>query len=65
MKKIIAAVAAAAFVAAVGGAVLASKKTEKCTVDTVEGSKLTMTCEKAPELKAGDKVEVEKVFEGC
>ncbi len=30
----------------------------KCTVDSVEGDKVTMTCKKADKVKAGDKVKV-------
>jgi len=41
----------------------------KCTVDAVEGEKVTMTCEKADKLKAGDKVKVsakkKSTVEGC
>ena len=67
MKKIVASVMAAAFVATAVIAFAAAKK-ENCKVDAVEGDKVTMTCEK-PELKAGDNVEVkvkeEKKVEGC
>lgn len=42
----------------------------KCTVDSVEGDKVTMTCEKADKFKAGDKVKVSTpkkkgAIEGC
>ncbi|HIP83463.1 MAG TPA: hypothetical protein EYH36_02120 [Desulfocapsa sulfexigens] len=42
----------------------------KCTVDSVEGDKVTMTCKKADKLKAGDKVKVSppkggSAIEGC
>jgi hypothetical protein len=42
----------------------------KCTVDSVEGDKVTMTCKKADKLKAGDKVKVSPpkggaAIEGC
>ncbi len=41
---------------------------EKCTVDTVEGDTVTMTCKKT-ELKVGDTVKVKakkkEVVEGC
>jgi hypothetical protein len=67
MKKTVAAVMAAAFVAAAAFAFAAAKK-ETCKVETVEGDKVTMTCEKT-ELKAGEQVEVkkkdEKKVEGC
>ncbi len=58
---------AAAFVVSAGVAFAASVK---CTVDTVEGEKVTLTCVKADTLKAGDKVSVKKkkekkAIEGC
>ncbi len=41
----------------------------KCTVDKIEGDKVTMTCKGADKLKAGDKVKVKaskkKAIEGC
>lgn len=42
----------------------------KCTVDAVEGDKVTMTCEKADKFKAGDKLKVptakkKGAIEGC
>ena len=42
----------------------------KCTVDSVEGEKVTMTCADADKLKAGDKVKVDPpkkgaAIEGC
>ncbi len=44
-------------------------KSVKCTVDAIEGDKVTMTCDKADSLKAGDKVSVKakkkKAIEGC
>jgi len=45
--------------------------TVKCTVDSVDGDKVTMTCKKASSLKKGDKVKVKKAkkkagaVEGC
>ena len=40
-----------------------------CTVDAVDGDKVTMTCEKADKLTAGDKVKVSTakkgMVEGC
>ncbi len=45
--------------------------TVKCTVDSVEGDKVTMTCKKADMLKAGDAVKVKAkksgaaAIEGC
>ena len=57
MKKRIVSVALA-LVFALGsvGAGFAAKVS--CTVDSVEGGKVTMTCEGADKLKAGDKVKV-------
>ncbi len=41
----------------------------KCTVDAVDGEKVTMTCAKADKMKAGDKVKVsvskKGAVEGC
>lgn len=41
----------------------------KCTVDGVDGDKVTMTCEKADKMEAGDKVKVRvskgAAIEGC
>ncbi|WP_163340175.1 selenite/tellurite reduction operon protein ExtJ [Desulfopila sp. IMCC35008] len=42
----------------------------KCTVDAVDGDKVTMTCEKADKFAAGDKVKVSPAkkkgaIEGC
>jgi len=43
--------------------------TVKCTVDSVEADKVTMTCKKADKMKAGDKVKVKvssgAAVEGC
>ncbi|WP_028581117.1 selenite/tellurite reduction operon protein ExtJ [Desulfogranum japonicum] len=66
MKKVVSAVMVAAFVVSAGVAFAASVK---CTVDSVEGDKVTMTCEKADKLSAGDEVKVKaskkKAIEGC
>ena len=64
MKKIVITLMAAAFALSVGTAFAAKVK---CTVDGVEGDKVTMTCDKADSLKAGDKVTVKakKALEGC
>nr|WP_320011667.1 hypothetical protein [uncultured Desulfobulbus sp.] len=64
MKKIVITLMAAAFALSVGTAFAAKVK---CTVDGVEGDKVTMTCDKADKLKAGDKVTVKakKALEGC
>ena len=50
---------------------IAVAATVKCTVDAVDGDKVTMTCKKASSLKAGDKVKVKAksgasaAIEGC
>jgi hypothetical protein len=66
MKKIVALVLAAAFLCSAGSA-FAAKVT--CTVDGIEGDKVTMTCEDADKIKAGDKVKLTiksaKKIEGC
>ena len=65
MKKVLAALMVTAFAFCVG---TAFAKTEKCTVNTVEGDTVTITC-KDTELKVDDKVKVKvqkkKVVEGC
>ncbi len=47
------------------GAVFAAK----CTVDSVDGNKVTVTCDKADDMKAGDAVTIKaakgKKLEGC
>ena len=64
MKKIVTAVMIAAFVFS-AGAVFAAK----CTVDSVDGTKITLTCDKDDGMKAGDAVTVRaakgKKLEGC
>lgn len=63
MKKIVIAMMVAAFVLS-AGAVFAAK----CTVDSVDGNKVTVTCDKADGMKAGDSVTVKaakKGLEGC
>ncbi len=70
-KKIVSLILAAAFVVCVAGVSMAAKV--KCTVESVDGSKVTMDCgSKADDLNAGDKVEVKakkgggkKAIEGC
>jgi hypothetical protein len=66
-KKLLTLALAVAFIASTATVSLAAKI--KCTVDTVEGDKVTMTCDKAGDLKAKDKVEVKikaaKAVEGC
>lgn len=66
MKKLIIAAMVAAFVMS-SSMVMAA--TVKCKVESVEGDKVTMTCQDADDLKAGDKVKVKasgkKAYEGC
>lgn len=66
-KKLLTLALAVAFIASTATVSLAAKI--KCTVDSVEGDKVTMTCEGAGDLQAGDKVEVKakkgKAIEGC
>jgi len=66
MKKMVTVVMVVAFALSAGSA-LASKV--KCTVDSVAGDTVTMTCKKADKLKAGDAVTVKaakkKAIEGC
>lgn len=65
MKKIVTVVMVVAFALSAGTALAAS---EACTVDAVDGDKVTMTC-KGSKMKAGDKVKVKaakkKAIEGC
>lgn len=37
----------------------------KCTVDAVDGDKVTMTCEKADKFAAGDKIKVSTAKKGA
>lgn len=65
MKKLILVAMVAAFVLS-SSMVMAA--TIKCKVDSVDGDKVTMTCDKADKLKSGDKVKVKaakKAYEGC
>lgn len=66
-KNVFALVVAAAFLLTTAGIGFAAKVS--CTVDAVEGDKVTMTCKKADKLKAGDKVKVaakkKAAVEGC
>lgn len=65
MKKLVTAVMVVAFALSSAGAVLAAK----CKVDSVEGNKVTMTCDDASNIKAGQDVQVKaggkKALEGC
>ena len=67
-KKIACFALAMVFALGTVGTAVAAKKL-KCTVDSVEGDKVTMTCSKADKLKAGDKVKVSPPkkanIEGC
>lgn len=66
-KKLLALTMAVLFTASTATVAMAGKV--KCTVDSVDGDKVTMTCKDADNLKAGDKVEVKaksgKAIEGC
>ena len=65
MKKMVTVVMVVAFALSAGAAFA---KSDKCTVDGVDGDKVTMTC-KGTKMKAGDKVTVKaakkKAIEGC
>ena len=66
-KKIVSFALALVFALTTAGACFAAKVS--CTVDEVSGEKVTMTCEKADKMKAGDKVKVSTkkgaAVEGC
>ncbi len=66
-KKIACFALAMVFALSTAGLSFAAKV--KCTVDSVEGDTVTMTCEKADKMKAGDKVKVTPpkggAIEGC
>ena len=64
MKKIMTVLMAAAFVFS-ASTVFAAKSS--CTVEAVDGTKVTLNCDKADGMKAGDKVNVRgaKKLEGC
>ena len=65
MKKLVIAAMVAAFV--MSSSLVMAKV--KCTVDSVDGDKVTMTCKGADSLKAGMKVTVKEkkkaAYEGC
>ncbi len=68
MKKIVALICALFFVLSVAGVSVAAKL--KCTVDAVDGDKVTLTCEDADKLKEGDKLKISTpkggaAVEGC
>ncbi len=66
-KRIMAAVFALFFIAGTAGVGFAARL--KCTVDGVAGDKVTLTCEDADKLKAGDKLKISTPkkggVEGC
>jgi hypothetical protein len=66
-KKIAALTMALVFALSTAGLGFAAKL--KCTVDAVEGDKVSMTCEDADKLAPGDKVKVatskKGAIEGC
>jgi len=67
-KKIVTLALALVFALSTAGVGFAAKL--KCTVDSVDGDKVTMTCSKADKLTAGDKVKVSPprkkgAVEGC
>lgn len=65
--KIVAGALALIFALGTAGMSFAAKA--KCTVDSVDGDKVTMTCDDADKMKAGDKVKVslpkKGAIEGC
>jgi hypothetical protein len=65
--KVFALAIATVFTLAIASTGFAAKV--NCTVDAVEGDKVTMTCKKADKLEAGDKVKVSSkkkgAIEGC
>jgi hypothetical protein len=68
MKKIVAGLCALFFIVSVAGVSVAAKL--KCTVDGVDGDKVTLTCEDADKLKKGDKLKITPpkkgaAVEGC
>lgn len=66
-KRIMAAIVALFFIAGTAGVGFAARL--KCTVEGVEGDKVTLTCEDADKLKAGDKLKISTPkkggVEGC
>jgi hypothetical protein len=64
MKKVIVSLAMAmVFAFCAAGTSFAAKI--NCTVDAVDGDKVTMTCEKADKLAPGDKVKVSPAKKGA
>ena len=66
-KKIVCFALAMVFALSTAGIGFAAKL--KCTVDSVDGEKVTMTCKKADKLAPGDKIKVspskKATVEGC
>jgi hypothetical protein len=67
-KKIVSLVLVVVFALSTAGLGFAARV--KCTVDAVDGDKVTMTCDKADKMKPGDKVKVSTSkksagIEGC
>ncbi|MGW8193667.1 MAG: selenite/tellurite reduction operon protein ExtJ [Desulforhopalus sp.] len=66
-KKIVSFAVAMVFALSAASVSFAAKV--KCTVDSVEGDTVTMTCEKADKMKKGDNVKVSvksgAAIEGC
>jgi hypothetical protein len=66
-KKIVCFALAMVFALSTAGIGFAAKL--KCTVDAVDGEKVTMTCKKAAKLAPGDKIKVspakKATVEGC
>ncbi len=53
---------------ALSAGVVIAGKTSKCTVEAIDGGKVTLNCEKTDNLKVGQKVKVKKAkkkLEGC
>ncbi len=68
MKKILAAAFVLLFVVGTASASFAAKV--KCTVESVEGEKVTLTCEDADKFKSGDELKISTpkkggAVEGC
>ena len=69
MKKAMVFAVAMVFTVSVASVSFAAKSV-KCTVDAVDGDKVTMTCEKADAFKAGDDLKIKPpkgggAIEGC
>jgi hypothetical protein len=62
-KKIVCFALAMVFALSTAGIGFAAKL--KCTVDSVDGDKVTMTCDKADKVAPGDKVKVSTAKKGA